>query len=272
MDREWVLESHLLSRCYLSQEQIQELLATRYRLPTEAVDPYLVLTPTVNAEPTKAKETATQSTLGKNLQIKPSSTRRLRTRSEFKRYIKETLEKQKKLTKKVQAARRQGKTVDVHSLRRQYSIPRYDSYVKLHSLWKDYIHDVLFGDQKNPNIQMVLPKLSTADYNGCKVRVLESIDKNLIGMEGIVVHDSQHSFMVVVPAVKLSLQAISPAQQVGGLRVLAKKGTLFGFDVDVNETESVGFTILGSRFEIRAVDRSAKKFKSRAVEDIYLSR
>ena len=78
---------------------------------------------------------------------------------------------------------------------------------------------------------------------------------------------------------------LDPAALVGGLKVIPKQYTLFGFDVvlpkkepsqdgemevdnESQEVESIGFTLIGSRFEIRSVERSAKKFKNHAVDDL----
>lgn len=115
---------------------------------------------------------------------------------------------------------------------------------------------------------MVLPKLLTADYNGSLLTVLESRDRNLVGMSGIVVYDLQHTFIMVVSPKQATGRSLSAAEQVGGMRVVAKVGTLFGFDVPINDLECVGFTIIGLRFQLRAVDRSAKKFKSHNVDRI----
>ncbi|KAM9899891.1 hypothetical protein OXX79_005453 [Metschnikowia pulcherrima] len=236
MDRDFTLEKHLLTRCYSSPSEIEAIIETRYK-NNESSDPYLVLVPTSGPEG-----------------VKPA---------------RRTLAAQTKLVKKVQHARKEGRSVDLEKYISRYNIPRYDMYLQLNSLWKQYIQDLLFGDQKNPNLNMVLPRLSTADFNGCKLRVIESRDRNLIGFEGIVLYDSQHSFMLVSPQLKQSNHVISPAQSVGGLKVVSKRGTMFAFDVECAPGEFVSFTILGSRFELRAVDRAGKKFKSRGVEDIY---
>ncbi|QBM87561.1 ribonuclease P protein subunit POP4 [Metschnikowia aff. pulcherrima] len=266
MDRDFTLEKHLLTRCYSSPSEIEAIIETRYK-NNESSDPYLVLVPTSGPEGVKPAPARTH--FGKNMDLKPAQARKVNIRRDMKVYIKKTLAAQTKLVKKVQHARKEGRSVDLEMYISRYNIPRYDMYLQLHLLWKQYIQDLLFGDQKNPNLNMVLPRLSTADFNGCKLRVIESRDRNLIGFEGIVLYDSQHSFMLVSPQLKQSNHVISPAQSVGGLKVVSKRGTMFAFDVECAPGEFVSFTILGSRFELRAVDRAGKKFKSRGVEDIY---
>lgn len=265
MDRDLTVERHLLSRSYDSQAEISALLQSRYLIADSPVDPYLVLQHTAPEEP----KPAAQSGLQKNLAAKPLSRRKTSTRHAMKRYIKQTLAAQKRVVRRVQQAQRAGATANVSRSLSRYNIPRYADFLPLNALWRLYMQDLLFGEQKNPNLNMMLPRLSTADYNGCLMTVLESRDRNLVGTAGVVLYDSQHLFILVVPQQTESSHIISPAQRVGGLRVVQKRGTLFGFDVDVNASETVGFTILGLRFELRAVDRSLKKFKSHNVEDLY---
>lgn len=267
MDRDFTLEKHLLTRSYSSQAEIHQIIDARYK-NHEAADPYLVLLPTSKVEGIKPT-LGPRTHLGKNIEILPGLARKLNTRKDMKVYIKQTLAAQKKAVARFQQAQRQNHTFDVERYITKHNIPKFEQYLQLHGLWQQYINELLFGEQKNPNVNMVLPKLLTADFNGCWLRVIEAKDRNLVGMHGIVLYDSQHAFMVVVPPVTKSDHVISPAQRVGGLRVLLKRGTMFAFDVKTSATDSVAFTILGSRFELRAVDRAGKKFKSHGVEDIY---
>lgn len=267
MDRDLTLEKHLLSRSYTSDARILELLETRYSI-LGLQKPFLPLVPTFGEAEEKPEEK--EAVLAKNADAKPTPERKISTRRDMKVYLKKTMANQHKAVKKIQAFRRKHpqKEFEVASLLRQYNIPSFEDFERLHLLWQKYMGDLLF-EQKNPNLQMVLPKLSTADYNGSLVTVLESRNRHLVGVRGIVLYDAQHSFIVVVPrrSEKEKGPKTSPAEMVGGLRILAKRGSLFGFEVEVGE-EVVGFTILGSRFELRAVDRSAKKFKSHNVGDV----
>lgn len=270
MDRDLTLEKHLLSRSYTSSSEILDLLLERYSV-SGGQKPYLPLVPTEGApEEAEKEESAGKNTLAKNTDVRPTSRRKISARRDMKVYIKRTLASQRKAVKKLQSFQREhpGAPLQIHTLLEKYHVPRYNDYLPLNSLWSQYILDLLFADQKNPNLNMVLPKLSSADYNGSRLTVLESRNAHLVGLSGIVLYDAQHSFILVVPQVSEAETTISPSQAVGGIRIVAKKGTMFGFDVCVGE-ETVGFTILGSRFELRAVDRAAKKFKSHAVEDIY---
>lgn len=267
MDADFPVEKHLLTRCYTSEERIHEILLTRYAGSEAASTPFLALVPTVTETP--STESKPEARLHQNLDRKPRGARKLNTRKEMRKYIKTTMALQKKAVAKLRFNQNRDLKFNFTELLNRYKIPLFDDYKALNRLWQNYMHELLFSEQKNPDLNMLLPRLSSADYNGCLLTVLEARERNIIGLEGIVLFDAQHLFIVVVPQRETSCRTLSAAERIGGLRLLKKRGTLFGFTLNVNEEERVSFTILGSRVELRAVDRTAKKFKSHKVEDIY---
>lgn len=188
----------------------------------------------------------------------------------MKIYIKTTLSKQDRAVRVVQKHLREtpDSNFNIVSLARKYKVPVFTDYEPLLRLWQAYAQDLLFGENKNPNLNMVLPKTAAMDFNGSYLTVIEARNLHLIGMSGIVLYDAQHLFMVVTRQHEYQNGLLSAAQMVGGLRVIPKRGTLFKFTVE-NDGHDVDFTILGLRFELRSVDRSTKKFKNHSVEDIY---
>lgn len=267
MDTDFPVERHLLTRCFTSEVRILEILRTRYAGSEASVTPFLALVPTItDSAPTEEEK---QSNLQLNPARKPTGPRKLNTRKEMHRYIKKTMARQKLAVSALRYSQNNGKPLNLNSLLLKYEIPIYEQYIALNNLWQKYMQELLFSEQKNPDMAMVLPRLSSADYNGCLVTVLEARERNIIGIKGIVLFDAQHLFLVIVPQKSNSERNLSPAEMVGGLRLLKKKGTLFGFTAKVNEEECMDFTILGTRLELRAVDRTAKKFKSHKVEGIY---
>lgn len=277
MNRDNPIEKHLLTRCYSSEAKIDELLSSRYSI-TGDQKPSLLLIPTGTSNDTKTKSILHKEVDNKNENI--SSNRIKNTRNDLKVYIKDTLSKQKKLVKKIQAYNRKKsdktKPFPVNKLLKHYNIPIYEDFVNLNQLWQSYMQNLLFPTATIPGAQTLLPKLSTADFTGCLMTVTHSRNKNLVGVRGIVLWDAQHSFILCVPrnedAKELteSRTTFTPSEIVGGLRIIPKKSNLFAFDVFTpeNDDEALGFTIVGSRFELRSVDRSGKKFKSHRVEDI----
>ncbi|KAI5965996.1 POP4 [Candida margitis] len=298
------LEKRLLTRCYNSNEEILNILETRYS--TEGEQKPTILFKHVK-KPTKNNR--------KSILLKPSSddkipsSRKRSTRNELKQYITSTITNQRKLIKKIRAYKRANQPFSIEPLIKQYDIPKFEDFIKMNDLWQSYIQDLLGLDTNTPlNTSVMLPKLVNADFNGCLLTVLQSRNNNVVGTRGIVVWDCQHSFIMVVPRGedykewtsaaandKEVTKELDPAAFVGGMKIIPKQYTLFGFDVvlpsekkhDNNErdievdddddddddesqegVESIGFTLIGSRFEIRSVERSAKKFKNHAVDDL----
>lgn len=276
MSKHNVLERRLLSRSFDSHERIEELLTTRYGL-SGGLKPSIVF---------KKQETNVKS---KGLLAKDSvdlitKNRKVDTRNEMKAYIKKTLSSQKKLIKKIVAHNKKVKDMKSNpfpltKFLDRYSIPKFEDFATMNRLWQGYMQDLLFTNGQVPPILPMLPKLAAADYHGCLLTVIQSRNTTLVGIRGIVVWDTQHSFILCVPRNEDAkewnedLKEFSANDQVGGFKAVPKKGTLFGFDVilpskDEDDDECIGFTIIGSRFEFRSTDRLGKKFKSHKVDDL----
>ncbi|KAK6203271.1 uncharacterized protein RJT21DRAFT_113183 [Scheffersomyces amazonensis] len=282
MNRTNALERHLLTRCYDSQDRIEELLTTRYSLTG---DQKPVIHFTQYKQTDKVKSLLHSEKSSSNNEI--SSTRRVNTRRDLQAYIKTTLNNQKKVIKKIQAYNRkkssQSRQFPLDKMIKTFNIPQYDEFIGLNNLWQNYMQELLFVNKNKtiesiPSLTTILPKLSTADFNGCLLTVIQSKNTNFVGLRGIVVWDAQHSFLICVPSKNDSKEwneskdKFSPSEMVGGFRLVPKHKSLFAFDViipnDESETECIGFTMIGSRFEFRSVDRSGKKFKGHAVDGI----
>lgn len=144
-------------------------------------------------------------------------------------------------------------------------LPHYDKYVPMYrDLWLNYIKEVLNipsnikdASKLSINGNVALLKLSMAEYNGAKLKVTKSKNKNLIGIEGIVIWDSQKSFIMC-----------KKGTLVDELKIIPKKGTVFEFQIPVTSSESLQYSILGDRFKYRSSDRAGRKFKSRRVDDL----
>ncbi|SCV05165.1 LANO_0H01486g1_1 [Lachancea nothofagi CBS 11611] len=145
------------------------------------------------------------------------------------------------------------------------SIPRYDKILPMHEeLWVNYVREILnippivpSALKLNINGANALVKLSMADYNGCLLSVAKSRNANVCGMTGIVIWDSQKDFII-----------IRRGLLVDDVKCIPKKGTVFNFEVPVNDDEALQYTILGDRFKYRSSDRAGRKFKSRRCDDL----
>lgn len=274
------LEKHLLTRSYDDQERIEELLETRYSL-TGSQRPTLVLLPTGHDETPKTKSLLHRDDTIDDEQF---NKRKINTRLEVREFLKSTINSQKKVIKKVQEHKRSknpgdsaGKPFNVVKVLNHYKIPLFEDFMPMRSLWEKYAQNLVFPDVKSPESkipakQAMLSKLASAEYTGCFMRVLESRNKNFVGVEGIVAYDTQYSFILCLP--RDEDPDAPPSKQVGGLRIIPKRYTLFSFDIplpnttELKEHTYVSFTLIGSRIEYRSVDRSTKKFKNHNVDDI----
>lgn len=266
MNRQNQLEKHLLSRYYNDPEQLEELLETRYTF-SGATKPSLVLLPTGSDQNTTTKSLLNEQsapTPNKQLQRRNAS-----TRVQVKEFFKRTKISQRNVKN---AMKNSGKTPkDWPQMAQKYNIPTVEEFLPMNEAWQRYMRQLIIPGveeptEKLPSRQMVLSKLASADYHGCLLTVINSRNTHLIGMKGIVVYDNQYTFAICVP------NDPTKATKIGGIRFIPKKHTLFGFDVKLWEVdgkeEIIPFTLIGSRFEYRSVDRSTKKFKNHNVDDI----
>ncbi|QHS71815.1 RNase P/RNase MRP complex subunit [Saccharomyces paradoxus] len=142
------------------------------------------------------------------------------------------------------------------------SLPQYDSFVPMYKeLWVNYIRELLniTKNLKTFNGSSALLKLSMADYNGALLRVTKSKNKTLIGLQGIVVWDSQKFFIMIIKG-----------NLIDQIKCIPKKGTVFQFEISISDDDdsALRYSILGDRFKYRSVDRAGRKFKSRRCDDM----
>ncbi|ODQ68399.1 RNase P/MRP, p29 subunit [Nadsonia fulvescens var. elongata DSM 6958] len=174
------------------------------------------------------------------------------------------------------------------------SIPRYEQFLPLNKLWQGYIRTLIYsgnsgcngnpnnGNNKNNNM-MAASKLISADYHGALLCVKQASNPSVTGTKGIVIWEAKTCFVMVVASDLTNEFGVkSTRSKVGGLRIIQKKGSKFEFTIsNKSDIETAGdkeettgdkseeaFTIIGSRFLYRSVDRSGRKFKGKSVEDL----
>lgn len=144
-------------------------------------------------------------------------------------------------------------------------LPNYQTFLPMYSdLWVNYMREILnipdnLSCSKNLNINGTnsLLKLSMADFNGSKLMVSKSRNQNMRGLEGIVLWDSQKTFIM-----------ITKGSLTDEIKIIPKKGSVFNFQIPINDDEALEYTILGDRFKYRSSDRAGRKFKSRRCDDM----
>ncbi|XP_022618756.1 ribonuclease P protein subunit p29 isoform X1 [Seriola dumerili] len=126
---------------------------------------------------------------------------------------------------------------------------RYKLFLSLHELWRQYIIDLCGGLKPTCSPQFVQQKLLKADFHGAIITVVRSKCPSYVGTTGILIQEFKHVFKIITEEDRL--------------KVIPKRSSVFAVEIN-------GFVshIYGNRFEQRASERSAKKFKVRGTIDL----
>ncbi|XP_036440391.1 ribonuclease P protein subunit p29 [Colossoma macropomum] len=126
---------------------------------------------------------------------------------------------------------------------------KYELFLPLHELWKQYIVDLCNGLKPGSNPQMIQQKLLKADFHGAVLTVVRSKCPSYVGTTGILVQELKHVFKIITKEDRL--------------KTIPKRNSVFSVEIGDFITH-----IYGSRFELRSSERSAKKFKVRGTIDL----
>lgn len=163
------------------------------------------------------------------------------------------LEYSKQKTKKTQPKKGKGLTARQRREMKLFQIKpehqRYQLFLPLHELWKQYVVDLCNGLKSNSNPQMIQQKLLKADFHGAIMTVVRSKCPSYVGTTGILVQELKHVFKFITNEDRL--------------KVIPKRNSVFAVEIN-------GFVshIYGSKFELRSSERSAKKFKLKGTIDL----
>uniref|UniRef100_A0A8C5PPM5 Ribonuclease P protein subunit p29 n=1 Tax=Leptobrachium leishanense TaxID=445787 RepID=A0A8C5PPM5_9ANUR len=126
---------------------------------------------------------------------------------------------------------------------------RYELFLPLHELWKQYIRELCNGLKRDAQPQMIQTRLLKADLHGALVMVSKSKCPSYVGVTGIILQETKHVFKIITSENKL--------------KVVPKLNCIFTVEID-------GFIshIYGSKLQMRSSERSAKKFKSKGTIDL----
>lgn len=70
---------------------------------------------------------------------------------------------------------------------------KYQLYLPLHTLWKEYINDLI---ESHSNIESLILR---ADYHGALIKVIQSKAPQMVGIEGIVIQETTNTFKIITP-------------------------------------------------------------------------
>ncbi|XP_006008745.1 ribonuclease P protein subunit p29 [Latimeria chalumnae] len=163
----------------------------------------------------------------------------------LKHHVKKEKKQKQKKVKTLSA--RQRKEMRLFEIRPEHQ--RYEMFLPLHELWKQYIRNLCNGLKPDSQPQMIQSKLLKADFHGAVVTVAKSKCSSYVGVTGIILQEMKHVFKILTRDDKL--------------KVILKRGSVFSVEID-------GFVsyIFGSNFQLRSSERSAKKFKVKGSIDL----
>lgn len=282
MNRLNVLEKHLLSKCHDSNERISNILDQRYSMNGEQ-KPCLYFNSN-NGKITKKNSLFTENK--DNNSVVNFKKKKINTRKDLKEYILSKRKKQKKVKKLIHKYKKLSTLNEevINNLIEKNEIPKIEDFFNLHYLWQKYMNDLLFQNNSSLNTSNSLQKLASADYIGSFLTVKKSVNKNLVGIKGILIYETKYFFLLCVPRSKNGNELIFEKndfftnERVGGFKLIKKQGSFFSFDIinpidKINDSEHTsscfGFTLIGSMLQSRPVDRSNKKFKTHNIKNIF---
>ncbi|KAM9366648.1 ribonuclease P protein subunit p29 [Symphorus nematophorus] len=163
-------------------------------------------------------------------------------------YTRPKKDKSKRTSKRAKGLNaRQKRAMKIFHIKPEHQ--KYELFLPLHELWKQYITDLCGGLKPTGSPQFVQQKLLKADFHGAIITVVRSKCPSYVGTTGILVQEFKHVFKIITKEDKL--------------KVIPKRNSVFAVEIN-------GFVshIYGSKFEQRASERSAKKFKVRGTIDL----
>ncbi|XP_041846851.1 ribonuclease P protein subunit p29 isoform X2 [Melanotaenia boesemani] len=213
-------------------------------IPRELVD-------VLGVEPQSSSKAAAFTQAFLKSSIKPSPCNDMQTMLTHKAvilgYTRPKRERKKKHSKKAKGLNsRQKRAMKIFQIKPEQQ--RYELFLPLHQLWRQYIVD-LCGGLKPTCPQFVQQKFLKADFHGAIITVVRSKCPSYVGTTGILVQEFKHVFKIITKEDKV--------------KVIPKRNSVFSVEIN-------GFVshIYGSKFEQRASERSAKKFKVRGTIDL----
>lgn len=155
--------------------------------------------------------------------------------------------KRKKKAKAKSLSAKQRRTMRLFEIKPEQQ--RYELFLPLHELWKQYIRDLCNGIRRDTKPHMIQTKLLKADLHGAVVTVTKSKCPSYVGVTGIILQEMKHIFKIITKDDRL--------------KVIPKVNSVFSVEID-------GFVtyIYGSKFQLRSSERSVKKFKPKGSIDL----
>ena len=117
----------------------------------------------------------------------------------------------------------------------------YEDLLSMNKLWQDYIKDLMNNSNNEENI---LSKMLKADLHGAILTVINSTNKNNIGINGIVLFESRRTFNLL--------------NKKNEIKTILKNGNIFETEINYN---GMKINIYGDNFIYKSAERTKIKFK-----------
>ena len=116
----------------------------------------------------------------------------------------------------------------------------YTSLLSMNQLWKEYITELM---NNSNNDDTILNKILKADLHGAILKVINSTNKNNIGINGIVIFESKRTFNLL--------------NKKNEIKTILKNGSVF--EIEINN--GIKILIYGDNFIFKSAERTKIKFK-----------
>ena len=117
----------------------------------------------------------------------------------------------------------------------------YESLLSLNKMWQEYIIELMNNTNNKENI---LEKMLKADLHGAILTVINSTNKNNIGISGIVLFESRRTFNIITKK--------------NEIKTILKQGCIFETLLQYNNLKIL---IYGDNFIFKSAERTKIKFK-----------
>ena len=149
------------------------------------------------------------------------------------RFINRTTKKNKKKQMKLNYTHNMIKNLKKEKM-------EYTSLLSMNQLWKEYITELM---NNSNNDDTILNKMLKADLHGAILTVINSTNKNNIGINGIVIFESKRTFNLL--------------NKKNEIKTILKNGSVF--EIEINN--GIKILIYGDNFIFKSAERTKIKFK-----------
>jgi RNase P/RNase MRP subunit p29 len=119
----------------------------------------------------------------------------------------------------------------------------YNEMLELNVLWKEYISSLMNG---SVNAETISAKMLKCDLHGAIIEVVSSVNKNNIGIKGILIFESRKTFNILTTSNKI--------------KTILKQGSIFKVDLPYGDMH---INILGDNFIYKSAERTKVKYKTK---------